>query len=84
VLAPVVSIEELIVKNPEVIIGGARADENATWLREWQKWPTIDAVKNNQLHFINPDLLNRQTSRMLEGAKQLCSKLENVRQIEHE
>ncbi len=84
VLAPVVSTEELIVKNPQVIIGGARQGEKRQWLQQWKNWPSIKAVKNNHLYFISPDLLNRQTTRMLEGAGQLCTMLDNVRHSEYD
>ena len=80
VLAPVVSAEEVMVKNPRVIIGGAREDEKQHWIYQWQQWSSIDAVKNDHYYFINPDLLNRQTARILNGANQVCEILDKVRQ----
>jgi iron complex transport system substrate-binding protein len=80
VLAPVVTTESLIERNPQVIIGGARDKDQQAWLESWNQLPTISAVKNSQLYFINPDLLNRQTVRMAEGASQLCYYLEKARE----
>ena len=79
-LAPVISIESLLLENPDVILGGARQEDRQRWLHEWRKWPALNAVKNNNLFFVNPDLLSRQTSRMLQGAYQVCDQLEQVRQ----
>ena len=78
-LAPVVSTEALLQANPQLIIGGAREDEKQDWLSTWKKWPTLEAVKQDNLYFINPDLLSRQSSRMLQGAQQVCEILEQVR-----
>ncbi len=78
-LAPVVSTEALLQANPQLIIGGARENEKQDWLTAWKKWPTLEAVKKDNLYFINPDLLNRQSSRMLQGAQQVCEILEQVR-----
>lgn len=80
VLAPVVTTESLLERNPQVIIGGARSSDQQAWLDSWRQWPAISAVKNNQLYFIHPDLLNRQTVRMAEGAGRLCGFLEQARE----
>ena len=80
VLAPVISVEELLLANPEVIIGGARETDKERWLAQWKKWSALDAVKKDNLFFIDPDLLSRQTSRMLQGAEQVCLMLEKVRE----
>ncbi len=80
VLAPTVSIESLIQANPDIIVGAAKAAEHGQWLQNWQQWPSIKAVKNSRLYFINPDLLNRQTTRMLDGATRLCTMIEQARQ----
>jgi len=79
VLAPVISLEELLISNPEVIMGGARETDKQRWLAQWKKWSALSAVKKNNLYFIDPDLLSRQTSRMLQGAKQVCLMLEQAR-----
>ena len=78
-LAPSVDPESLIIKNPQVMIGGATDEIKDNWLQQWLQWPEIAAVKNQQLYFINPDLLNRQTVRMIQGAKAMCTYIDNAR-----
>jgi len=78
-LAPVITKEALLAENPDVIIGGARPEDQINWLDEWKRWSEMKAVKNNHLFYINPDLLNRQTTRMLQGAEKVCDVLNQVR-----
>ncbi|NNJ91880.1 MAG: cobalamin-binding protein [Gammaproteobacteria bacterium] len=84
ILAPTVSTEELILKNPQVIIGGAKPQERKKWMQHWQQWSMIRAVQNNHHYFINPDLMSRQTTRMLDGAAELCSILDKVRNTDYD
>jgi iron complex transport system substrate-binding protein len=37
------------------------------------------AVENDQLYFIPPDLLQRHTPRILQGAEILCAQLQQAR-----
>jgi len=83
-LAPTIGQEDLIDANPQIIIGGARHGEHDNWLAEWRQWSSIDAVQYEQLYFIHPDLLNRQTTRMLQGAQQLCTYIDNARQLSND
>ncbi len=78
-LAPVISTEALLLENPDVIIGSARQQEKKQWLSDWRNWPSMKAVKNNNLFLVHPDLLARQSSRILRGARQVCDILDQVR-----
>ena len=52
--------EQVIAKNPEVIIIAVMGSENGTAANEkrnWQRIPVIHAVENNRVHVINPDLV---------------------------
>lgn len=70
-LAPRVNIEAVIRANPEVIIASGDPDDPGDWKTAWLQWPTIDAVRRERLHIINPDLLQRHTPRVLRGASLL-------------
>ncbi|HED18041.1 MAG TPA: cobalamin-binding protein [Gammaproteobacteria bacterium] len=78
-LAPTVGLEAVLAANPEVIIASGMAAQQPQWLDQWRKWPQIAAVKNRQLYIIPPDLIQRQTPRVLEGAEQMCKQLEQAR-----
>lgn len=72
-IAPVVSKESVIERNPEVILASGISDERPLWLDDWLDWPDIAAVKNKRLYFISANITQRHTLRMLEGARQLCA-----------
>lgn len=71
-LTPTVSVEAVLVANPEVIIASGMGREQPEWLEEWKKWPQVSAVKNHRLYVIDPNIINRATPRLLLGAEQMC------------
>ena len=78
-LAPKVNIEAVIARNPKAIVAGGMATDMPKWLKAWQQWPVIEAVKNNQVFSIPPDLISRHTVRILDGAEFMCQHLQQVR-----
>jgi len=78
-LTPIVSLESVIASESEVIVSGGMGKAHSDWLNEWKRWPTVPAVQNNQLYYINPDLVQRVGPRILQGADQLCEIFEKTR-----
>jgi len=78
-LVPKLSVESVLVKNPEAIIASGMAGERPEWLDNWRAWGSIDAVNNNHLFFVPPDLIQRHSTRVLEGAEIICQQLDEVR-----
>ena len=79
VLAPTVSVEGVIAANPEAIIASGMDDARPEWLDDWKRWGTMRAVASGNLYFVPPDLIQRHTPRILDGAEMLCTHLETVR-----
>ncbi len=79
-LAPVVSREAVIAADPQVIIASGQGAERPEWLDRWRSWSQISAVKEHQLYVIEPDLIQRQTPRIVEGARIMCHQLQQARQ----
>ena len=79
-VAPKVSREAVLERNPEVIIASGMDIERPEWLDDWLRWPSINAVANNNLFFVPPELVQRHTPRALQGAAQICSQLDQARQ----
>jgi len=79
-LAPVVSVEAVLAANPEAIVASGMGEARPDWLDGWRRWPQLAAVAREHLFFIPPQLLQRPTPRLLQGAEQLCQALEKVRQ----
>lgn len=79
-LAPKVTVEAVLAADPEVIIASGMGEAKPEWLDDWRKWPQLTAVKRDNLFFIPPDLIQRPTPRLAEGARRLCEQLEAARQ----
>jgi len=78
-VAPKVSREAVLKRNPEVIIASGMDIERPEWLDDWLRWPSLKAVANKNLFFVPPDLLQRHTPRALLGAAQICDQLDQAR-----
>ncbi len=71
---PSYSLEEIILKAPEVIIISSMYvnSNHAQWLDEWKKWKILPAVKNNRLYTMNSDLIDRPSPRIVKGLEQMA------------
>ncbi len=78
-MAPIVSVEAVIAANPEAIVASGMGESRPEWLEDWKRWASITAVARDNLFFVPPDLIQRHTPRLLDGAEQLCRHLETAR-----
>jgi iron complex transport system substrate-binding protein len=78
-MAPTVSVEAVLEADPEAIVATGMGDAKPEWLHDWDKWTRLTAVKRNNLFHINPDIMQRHTPRILDGAEQLCAHLDTAR-----
>ncbi len=62
-----VSMESVMIKNPDVIIALKPAS-----IQLWQAWPSMKAVKQGRVFEIEPDTLARPGPRVLQGAAEVC------------
>jgi iron complex transport system substrate-binding protein len=78
-MAPVVSVEAVLAADPEAIVATGMGDARPEWLNDWNKWTRMTAVKRGNLFHIHPDLMQRHTPRILDGAEKLCADLDVAR-----
>jgi iron complex transport system substrate-binding protein len=78
-MAPTVSVEAVLQANPEAIVATGMGDARPEWLNDWNKWTRMTAVKRGNLFHIHPDLMQRHTPRILDGAEKLCADLDIAR-----
>ena len=78
-LAPTVTVEAVIAANPEAIVASGMDESRPEWLDDWKRWTSISAVARDNLFFVHPDLIQRHTPRLLDGAERLCQQLETAR-----
>jgi iron complex transport system substrate-binding protein len=77
-LVPRIGVESVLAADPEVIIVGQYTDVEAAF-DLWRQWPQLRAVTNSHLYKVDPYLLHRHTPRILQGAGQLCSAIDQAR-----
>ncbi len=80
ILAPQVSIEAIIEKNPELIILGGSTKLQKNWLYKWQRYPIINAVKNNNIIKVDSSILQRPTARFINYLPFLCKNMHKKRE----
>lgn len=78
-LAPRISIESVIGKNPDIIVAGMTEDRQ-DWLTDWSQWKNLKAVKHQQVYPVNAELVIRQTPRALDGAQLMCETFDKARE----
>lgn len=76
-LTPEVSREALLAARPEVALGGSSAETAARFAARWAELPP--PLGTIPVHHIAPDLIQRPTPRLLEGARLVCAHLDAVR-----
>ena len=79
-IAPEIDREAVLRADPDVIVASGSAGSPPAWLAAWRAFPGLKAVAKDRLFSIPPDLIQRHTPRILEGAEALCALLQNVRE----
>lgn len=82
-LVPTLSDEAVLQANPEFIftasMGATNSHRPVDSLDGWKRFPRLTAVQRGNLFYVNGDLINRPTPRVLEGAALICEAMEGVR-----
>lgn len=78
-LAPKINIESIFERDPQMIVASGTGNKRPAWLNDWKRWPQLTAVKFDNLFFIPPDILQRHTARILQGAALFCEHIETAR-----
>ena len=78
-IAPEIDRERVLRANPQVIVASGEGGSRPPWLDAWRAFPDLAAVRAGHLYAIRPELLQRHTPRLLDGAEELCRILEGVR-----
>ena len=72
--APQVSVEAVLARDPDVILGGSNAE-----LTAWQAWPQLHAVRQEQVWTVPDKGLERPSRQMLGAIEQLCERMAGAR-----
>jgi iron complex transport system substrate-binding protein len=80
ITAPVVSIEAVLQEDPEAIFGSSERSDPERGINLWKAFPSVTAVRRENIFKLDGNLLNRAGPRMIAGATVLCEKLDIARQ----
>jgi iron complex transport system substrate-binding protein len=80
-LAPAVSLESVIDRDPQVIFISGAAQRADTVMAEWRTHQLISAVRHRQVFMVPSEWIVRHTPRILEGAGMICEKLRAAREV---
>jgi len=78
-LTPTIGVEAVLAANPEVIVASGMGEARPEWLDQWSRWPQLEAARRDNLFFIPPELIQRHTPRILDGAERLCRHIDTAR-----
>jgi iron complex transport system substrate-binding protein len=78
VIAPQVSVEAVLVADPDVLIAPV-LDDQPDPLLQWRDWPRLKAVRNDALVYLPADQISQATSRMLDSLALACKLLDQFR-----
>ena len=76
-LAPAVSVEAVVERDPEVMFASSDAADGA--FDAWDRWPHIAANRYNNRFLMPADEIGRATPRLLIAAKAVCDALQIAR-----
>ena len=77
-LTPQISREAVLTRNPDAIITSGMGAARPDWLDHWKRWSFLTAVARDNLFLVNPELIQRYTTRILSGARQVCEALQTA------
>jgi len=75
---PVVDIEAVIARDPDIIIAAGPPGESAGWLVDWQRFATLAAVRNHRLIAFDDQALSRLGPSVLDATEALCRAISRV------
>jgi iron complex transport system substrate-binding protein len=73
-IAPLVSVEAVIARNPEVMLSAGDGGEDV--FAEWQRWPNMPANRYGNQFYLDAAEIGRATPRLLNAGSALCDALQ--------
>jgi iron complex transport system substrate-binding protein len=78
-VAPVVSWEEVYLRDPQIVVGMSSAASAAEFRANWKSRTVLSAVKGGRLVFVEADRIQRLTARTPDGVGALCAGIDRYR-----
>lgn len=76
--SPLVDIEAVIARNPDIILAAAPPGEGAAWVADWKRFPTLNAVRRGRVIAFEDQGLSRLGPSVIDATENLCRTLARV------
>jgi len=76
--SPLVDIEAVIARNPDVIVTAAPPGEGAAWVADWKRYPALSAVRNGRVIAFEDQGLSRLGPSVIGATENLCRTIAGV------
>jgi iron complex transport system substrate-binding protein len=74
-LGPVIDMEAVIARNPDIIVAAAPPGEAASWLAEWRRFRSLKAVRTGRLVAFEDQRFTRLGPSVVPATEALCKAL---------
>jgi iron complex transport system substrate-binding protein len=75
---PIVDIESVIARDPDIIIAAAPAGEGAAWVADWKQLRSLSAVRGHRVVAFEDQALSRLGPSVIDATEALCRTLASV------
>ena len=75
---PIVDIESVIARDPDIIIAAAPAGEGAAWVADWKQLRSLSAVRGHRVVAFEDQALSRLGPSVIGATEALCRTLASV------
>jgi len=74
-LSPVIDVEAVVARDPDIIVLAAPPAAGPEWLADWKRFPTLRAVRNGNLITFEDQRLTRLGPSVIDATEVLCKAL---------
>jgi iron complex transport system substrate-binding protein len=74
-LGPVIDVEAVVARDPDIIVAAAPPGAGAEWLADWKRFTTLRAVRNGNLIAFEDQRLTRLGPSVIDATEALCKAL---------
>jgi len=76
--SPLVDVEAVIARNPDIIVVAAPPGEGAAWVADWKRYPALSAVRNGRVIAFEDQGLSRLGPSVIDATENLCRTIASV------
>jgi ABC-type Fe3+-hydroxamate transport system substrate-binding protein len=76
--SPLIDIEAVIARNPDIIIAAGPPGESAAWAADWKRFGTLSAVRNGRVVAFEDQGLSRLGPSVIDATENLCRTIARV------